>query len=65
MALLGPERAIARPERAEARGLRIAPRTTPAHLDLLADAEVAEDDVQDILDIDPAGQAAERAGGDA
>ena len=32
---------------------------------LFADAEVAENHVQDVLDIDPAGQAPERAGGDA
>ena len=30
-----------------------------------ADAEVAEDHVQDVLDIDPAGQPPQRAGGDA
>ena len=32
---------------------------------LFADAKVAENHVQDILDIDPAGQPAKRAGGDA
>jgi len=32
---------------------------------LLADAEVAEDDVEHVLDADPAGDAAERAGGEA
>ena len=33
--------------------------------ELFADAEIAENRVQDILDIDPSGQAAERASGDA
>src|SRR5665213_41704 len=32
---------------------------------LFADAEVAEDHVQDVLDIDPASEASERPGGDA
>ena len=31
---------------------------------LFADAEVAEDHVQDVLDVDPAGQAAERLAGE-
>ena len=40
-------------------------RDASASLPLFADAEVAEDHVQDVLDIDPAGEAPERAGGDA
>ena len=31
---------------------------------LFADAEVAENHIQDLLDIDPTGEAPERAGGD-
>ena len=39
------------------------PQASPEY-GLFADAKVAENHVQDVLDIDPAGQPAERAGGD-
>ena len=53
------------PPRPDATGIPENYRGWIAAYALFADAEVAKNHVQDILDIDPAGEAAERAGGEA